>query len=184
MTDDLDPGVYDIGDLVRVAFGQPLDALAQADIPPAAPAIEVQDRPPSDNELAVIEKLAADAAELQDKLKVAAGSMAADLKKLKAQLKEKMIRHGMSEVNINGRPPIELTSSNSRKPTRKAIIGVLEDASVKKLTDEQRGDPKQLKAAKREGKTKALNLWNAIDYTTSQSVKIPDPSPPEVEAPY
>lgn len=184
VTDGLDPGVYDIGDIVRVAFGKPLDALAKADIKPDEPAIEVQVRPPTDNELAEIEKLAGDAAEIHDKLKAAVGDMPGKLKNLRDQLKDKMIRHGMSEVNIDGRPPIELTSSNSRKPTRKAIIGVLEEAAVKKLTEEQRRDPKQLKAAKREGKTKALNLWNSIEYTTTQSVKIPDPAPPEVEAPY
>jgi hypothetical protein len=182
---DIDPGNYDIGDIVRVAFtDKPLDALAKADIVPDEPAIALQVRPPTDNELAVIEKIALDAAELQDKLKEAAGSLASDLKKLKDQLKEKMIRHGMTEVNISGRPPIELASSRSRKASRKAIIGVLETAAEKKLTEEERRDPKQVKRAKKEGKTEALNLWNAIDYTTTQSVKIPDPSPPEVESPY
>ena len=164
---DIDPGDYDIGDLVRVAFGNPLDALALADTKPDEPAIVEQLRAPTAEELAVMEKLASDAAIAQDKLKEAAGTLAADLKKLKAQLKEQMIRFGMSEITINGRPPIELTSSSSRKPTRKAIIAVLQ---------KQLGD--------KEGKMKALNLWNKIEPTVSQSVKIPDPSPPEVESPY
>jgi len=184
---ELDPGDFNIGDIVRVAFGDPsqtLDHLAKADIAPDEPAIEEQVRPPTDNELAEIEKIAADAAELQDKLKEATGTMAGDLKKKKDQLKEKMIRHGLKELTIGGRPPIEITETKSRKPTRKAIIGVLENASVGKLTDGQRRDPKQLKKAKAEGKTKALNLWNSIERTTSQSLKIPDPSPPGVESPY
>ena len=184
MTELVDPGHYDIGDIVRVAFtDKPLDALAQADIVPDGPAME-QVRPPTDNEAAEIEKLAMEAARLQDELKAAAGELPGELKKAKDQLKERMLRHGLKEVTITGRPPIELTASNSRKPTRKAIVGVLEEAAVKKLTEEQRRDSKKLKAAKVEGKTKALNLWNAIPYSTTQSVRIPDPAPSEPESPY
>jgi hypothetical protein len=182
---DIDPGDYNIGDIVRVAFtDKPLDALAKADIVPDEPAIVEQVRKPTDNELAALEKLAGEAARTQDKLKAAQGSMPGDLKKLRAQLKEQMIRYGMTEVSIDGRPPIELTSSNSRKPTRKAIVAILEEAAEKKLTEEQRRDAKQVKKAKKEGKTKALNLWSLIPQTTSQSVRIPDPSPPEVDSPY
>jgi hypothetical protein len=182
---DLDPGDYSIGDLIRVAFvDKPLDALAKADISPDEPAIEDQVRVPTDNEKAEIEEIAMKAAELHDELKAAMGNKPQRLKSLRAQLKEKMIRHGLTEVNINGRPPIELTSSSSRKASRKSIIGVLEAAAVSKLTEEQRRDSKQLKKAQKEGKTKALNLWNAIPMTPSQSVKIPDPTPPEVDSPY
>ena len=182
---DIDPGYYDIGDIVRVAFtDKPLDALAKADIVPDAPAIAEQVRKPTPNELAAIEKIADDAARVQDELKAATGTKAADLRNLKAQLKDQMIRFGMNEITINGRPPIELTSSNSRKPTRKSIVDILEEAAVKKLTEEQRRDAKQVKKAQKEGKTKALNLWNMIPQSTSQSIRIPDPSPPEVDSPY
>lgn len=166
MTEELDPGDYNIGDLVRVAFGMnPLDALAKAD---TEPAIEEQVRKPTDNELAEIEQIATDAAELQDALKEAVGDKQQRLRSLRNQLKDRMLRHGLKEIEIDGRPPIELTESSSRKPTRKAIISVLQ---------------KQLGA--KEGKMKALNLWNAIEPTTSHSVKIPDPVPAdEPESPY
>lgn len=181
---ELDPGDFNIGDIVRVAFtDKPLDALAKADIVEDEPATE-QVREPTSNELAALEKLAQEAAELQDKLKEATGTMPGELKKLKAQVKLTMLKHGMKELTISGRPAIELTESSSRKASRKSIIAVLETAAVKKLTDEQRRDAKQLKAAQKEGKTKALNLWNAIEPTVSQSLKIPEPSPPEVESPY
>jgi len=182
-----DPGDYDIGDIVRVAFTdneKVLDNIVAADTKPDEPAIEEQVRKPTDNELAEIEQLARRAAEIQDKLKEVQGDMPGELRKLKDQLKDSMMRHGLTDVSVSGRPPIELTSSSNRKPTRKAIISVLEEAAVKQLTDEQRRDPKQLKKAKTEGKTKALNLWNAIEPTTSYSVKIPDPAPEEPESPY
>lgn len=184
MTDALDPGDLNIGDIVRVAFSGPertLDNLVAAD---TEPAIEEQIRPPTDNEKAEIEELARQAAELQDKLKEVQGDMPGELRSLKDQLKEKMLRHGMKEINIHGRGPIELTESSSRKGTRKSIIDVMERKSVEQLTEEQRRDPKQLKSAKADGKKKALNLWNAIEPTVSQSLKIPDPAPPEVESPY
>jgi len=179
---NIDPGNYNIGDIVRVAFGDsPLDALAKADIVPDDPAIEQQVRAPTDNELAEIEALAMKAAAIQDKLKGAQGTMPGDLSKLRDQLKEKLMQHGMTEVVIHGRPPIELTASNSRKPTRKAIVAILEDAAAKKLTDGERRDDRKVKQAKMEGKTKALNLWNMIPQVTSFSVKIPDPAPIEEE---
>lgn len=182
---DIDPGDYNIGDIVRVAFSDsPLDALAKADIVPDEPAIEEQVRKATDNEQAEIEGLAREAAELQDELKKSIGDKNTRLKSLRNQLKEKMILHGLKEVVINGRPPIELTSSSSRKASRKSIIEVLEDVAVGKLTDDQRRDPRQLKAAQKQGKTNALNLWNKIPMTDSQSVKIPDPAPAEMDSPY
>lgn len=166
---ELDPGDYNIGDIVRVAFtdkSATLDNLAKADIV-SEPAIDQQVRKPTDNEQAEIEKIATEAAELQDELKKVVGDKQRRLKSLRDQLKEKMIHHGLNEVTISGRPPIELASSSSRKPTRKAIISVLQ---------EQLG--------KKEGKMKALNLWNAIEPTTSQKITIPDPAPPEMDSPY
>jgi len=184
----IDPGDFNLGDIIRVAFtdkAATLDNLAKADIiSDDEPAIEEQVRPPTDNELAEIELLAAKAAELQDRLKEVTGTMAGDLRKLKDQLKLKMLDHGLKELSIAGRPAIELTETSSRKPTRKAIIDVLEKAAVGKLTEEERRDAKKLKAAKADGKTKALNLWNAIEPTAGHSLKIPDPSPPEVDSPY
>jgi hypothetical protein len=156
--------------------------MAKADTAPDQ--IEEQVRPPDQAELAAIEAIAQNAAQLQDEIRERMGDRAQRLKALKAELKGKLLQHGLKEITINGRPPIELTESNSRKPTRKAIIGVMEEACAKKLTDEERREPKKLKAAKAEGKMKALNLWNAIPYATSTSVKIPDPSPEELESPY
>jgi hypothetical protein len=183
MTDD-----YSIGDIVRVAFGSsPLDAIVQGveAAEEAEAAIQRQVRPPTDNELAEIEELAQKAAELQDKLKAASGDMPGELKKLRDQLKQKFLDHGLEEVKIPGRPPIELTSSSSRRPTRKAITDLYEEEAAKQLTEEQRRDPKQLKKAKAEGKRKALNLWNSIEPTVTQSIKIPDPVPDqEPESPY
>jgi|3_EtaG_2_1085321.scaffolds.fasta_scaffold00329_5 hypothetical protein len=158
---------YDIGDLIRAACLGPLDALARADTIPDGAAIEEQVRPANSQELAEIEELASQAAQIQDFIKSTIGSKSQELRKLKAQLKERLLKHGMSEVNIDGRPPIELTTSSSRKGTRKSIITVLQ---------KEFGD--------KDGKMKALNLWNKIDPTTSHSISIPDPSPPEIESPY
>ena len=173
---------FSIGDLVRATWGNPLDALAKADTAPDQ--IEEQVRPPDQAELAAIEAIAQNAAQLQDEIRERMGDRGQRLKALRAELKGKLLQFGMTEITIPGRPAIELTESNSRKPTRKAIIAVMEEASVKKLTDEQRRDPKQLKKAKADGKMKALNLWNTIPYSVSQSIKIPDPSPEELESPY
>jgi len=173
---------FTIGDLIRATFGNPLDALAKADTAPDQ--IEEQVRPPDQAEMAAIEEVARNAAQLQDEIKELIGDRNTRMRALRAELKENLLRFGMKEIVINGRPPIELTESSSRKPTRKAIVTVMEESCVKKLTDEQRRDPKQLKAAKADGKMKALNLWNAIPTSTSIGVSIPDPSPEELESPY
>ena len=160
----------DIGDIVRATFGLPEVALAG--IPET---IEEQVRPPTQEEELEIEKLAQSAATLQDEIKELLGDKAGRVQKMRAELKDRMLRHGLTEVTIAGRPPIELTSSNSRKPTRKAIMTVLQKAYVEKLGE---------KEGMKEGTMKALNLWNAIEQTTSYSVKIPDVTPDEVSSPY
>jgi len=166
-----DPG-YDMGDLIRAMLGNPLDALARADIvSDVEPA-----RPPSAGELAAIQDLAENAARLQDEIQAAVGDKGGELRKLKSQLKDQMLRHGLRDVSIAGRPPIELTESSSRKPTRKAIVSAMQKAMIKQLGDEEKG--------MKEGKMKALNLWNLIEPSKTNSLSIPDPSPPEMESPY
>ena len=86
---------------------------------------------------------------------------------MKSELKDRMIQHGLKEVSIDGRPPIELTERSSRKPTRKAIIKAMQD---------EHGDA--------DGKKKALKLWNSIEPAISHGLTIPDPSPPELDSPY
>ena len=168
MTDD-----YDIGDVIRATLGNPLDAVVKGI---EEPAIEEQVRAPTPNELSEIEKLATEAAGLQDELRAAVGDKQRRLKALTGQLKDQMIRHGLNDVRIAGRPPIELTTRSNRKPTQKSIVAAMQKEMVAKLGDEKKG--------KAEGKRLALNLWNSIEPTVSQNVSIPDPSPPEVEAPY
>lgn len=132
-----------------------------------------------------IEELCSQAAQLQDELKAKEpDDRPARLKKLRAEIKDRMLKHGLRDVTIAGRPPIELAESNSRKPTRKAIIAVYEKDAISKLTEEERRDPKAKKKAMQEGKRLALNLWNSIEPTTSHSVKIPDPAPVDMESPY
>ena len=166
-----DPG-YDLGDIIRLSLGPPeavLNAMA------AIPETPEEVAPPSDNEMAEIEKLATDAAALQDFIKEAIGSKSGDLRKLKAQLKERLIHFGLKEVTIAGRPPIELNESKTRKPTRKAIVSVMQKQLVEELGETE---------AKKEGKLRAFKLWASIEQSTSQSLSIPDPSPPEMESPY
>lgn len=165
---------YDIGDIIRASMGNPLDAIVKATAP--EPAIVDQVRPATAEDLAAITATAEEAARLQDEIKATMGDRGRQLSKLKAELKDKMLKHGLRELTVNGRPPIELSESNSRKPTRKAIIKVLQDAYVLKLGDKKKGEA--------EGKMKALNLWNAIETVTSYSVSIPDPVPTEMESPY
>lgn len=168
----------DIGDIIRSALG------AESSEEDAPAAIADQVRPPTSEEMREIEELCAKAAKLQDELRAVVDTRPAELKKLRAEIKDRMLLHGLQDVVIAGRPPIELAESNSRKPTRKAIIDVYEKDALKKLTEEQKRDPKAKKKALQEGKRLALNLWNAIEPTTSHSVKIPDPTPTEVESPY
>lgn len=175
MTDD-----YDIGDVIRAALGNPLDAIAQA----SEPAIEEQVSSPTSNEQAEIEALAMEAAQLQDELRAAIGDKQSRLRGLTGRLKDQMLKHGMRSVIVAGRPPIELVERSNRKPTRKAIIDVLQNEELKQLTDEQSKDPKVRQKAMDQGKTKALNLWNKIEPTISQSITIPEPTPPEVDSPY
>lgn len=143
-----------------------------------------QVRAPSSDELQEIEALCERAARLQDEISSVVDPRPGQLKKLRDEIKSRMIKHGLRDVSIAGRPPIELVESASRKPTRKAIIDVMMESERKKLTEEQRRDPKLVKKAEDAGKMRALNLWNAIEPTTSYSVKIPEPTPSETEAPY
>ena len=172
---------YDMGDIIRGLLGNTLDAVAKA----VEPAIDEQIVDASVQELDELRSLAEKAARAQDELKDAIGDKQKNLRKLKDELKDRMLKHGLKELKIAGRPPIEITESSSRKPTRKGIIKAYQDGYTKKLTDEERRDPKKVKAAEAEGKTKALNLWNSIEPSVSQSLKIPDPAPTDdVESPY
>lgn len=155
---------YDMGDIIRGLLGNPLDAVAKA----TEPAISEQIVDASIDELKDLTALAEKAAKAQDELKSIIGTKQKDLRNLKNELKDRMLKHGLNDLRIAGRPPIEITESSSRKPTRKAII----EAMIKALGDEK------------EGKMKALNLWNMIEPTTSQSLKIPDASPVEPDSPY
>ena len=171
----------DIGDIIRGSLGNPLDAIIKAALP--GPAIADQVRPPTTDEMRGIEEVAEKAAQLQDELSELSPKFG-ELKRLKTELKAQMMKHDLREVVIAGRPPIELNESNSRKPTRAAIVAVMQEAEVKKLTEEQRRDPKLKKKAEADGKMRALNLWNAMPQSTSYSVSIPAPAPTEMESPY
>lgn len=173
-----------MGDIIRAMLGNPLDAMAKADIVADEPAIAEQVKTLDDEGLKALVELAEKAAQKQDELKAAIGDKQGELKKLKGELKESMLKYGLKELRIAGRPPIELTEKSSRKANRKNIISTMQEAFVKKLTDEERRDSKKVKEAEAEGKMKALNLWNAIPQTPSQSLSIPDPTPVEPDSPY
>jgi hypothetical protein len=158
----IDVDDYDIGDLIRAAH-----LGVRSDIVPEECIIAEQVRAPNSEELVGIQELAIQAALIQDYIKDVIGNKSRELRNIKAQLKDRLLRHGLSELSIPGRPPIELTSSNSRKLTRKSLIVILQ---------KEFGD--------KEGKMKALNLWNKIEPTVSYSLSIPDPSPPEIDCPY
>jgi len=156
---DKNPADINMGDLIQSVF--------LPDGKKEEPAIDEQDRAPSPNELAALEKLAEEAAQLQDELKQKEkDERPAKLKALKAELLGKMLSHGLKELKIFGRPTIEVVTTNSRKPTRKAIIATME------------------KMDKEHGKENAIKIWNMIPMTPSTSLSIPDPSPPEEDAPY
>ena len=166
-----------IGDVIRTTLGKP----AKSDAPEE---LASQVRPPTSEEMAEIENIATEAARLQDELRAVDDDRPARLRKLVGELKIRMLAHGLTDVVISGRPPIELGTTNNRKPTRKGIIAAFQDLELEKLTEEQRRDTKLVKEAESKGKQNGLNFWNRIEPTTSHSVKIPDPTPPEVESPY
>ena len=76
-------------------------------------------------ELAEIEELAADVGDLVDELGSRIGSLAAELKIKKDDLKQRMLSHGLGEVRVEGRPAIKLTVESRKDTTKKAIVGVL-----------------------------------------------------------
>lgn len=158
----------DIGDVLRAALGNPLDAMVKAvESEPAKESLAEQAKAPTPLVLENLEKVATAAAELQDEIKGLVGEKQKQLNQLKGILKEQMLNHGLKQVTISGRPPIELTESVSRKPTRKGIIEIL-----------------QKELGEKEGKAKGMSLWNQLEPTTSYSLSIPDPNPPEIESPY
>jgi hypothetical protein len=164
-----------IGDVIRAAFGNPVDAIAAAVA--REDAIAEQVRPPTDNEKAAIEKIAAEAAALQDEIADLMGDRGSRLSALRKDLTGKMIRHGLKELKIAGRPAIELANTSSRKPTRKAIVAALQKAYVEKLGE---------KDGMKEGKLKAFALWNSLAPTPGVKLTIPAPVPEsdEVEPSY
>jgi hypothetical protein len=149
---------YHIGDIVRSVFGNPVDAIVAAVV--REEAIAEQVRPPTANEQAAMEAVASKAAALQDEIAELIGDRAKRLKALRAELTGKMIQHGIKELKIAGRPAIELTATRSRKANKKTITAAL----VKKLGE-------------KEGKMKAANLWNAIEWKNGHSLSIPQPAP-------
>jgi len=153
-----------IGDVIRAAFDaeQP-DAAAIA----REEAIAEQVRPPTPDELAAIEKVAEETAQLQDELSQFNDKFS-KLRDLKKDLTGKMIKHGLKELKIAGRPAIELADTNSRKPTRKAIVAAMQKAYVEKL-----GEKKGMK----EGKERAFALWGALAPTPGHKLTIPAPVP-------
>lgn len=154
MTED-----YHIGDIVRAAFGNPVDALVAA-LVREDEAVDEQVRPPTANEQAAIEAVASNAAALMDEISQLMGDRASKLKALRADLTGRMLKHGIKELKIAGRPAIELTATRSRKANKKTITAAL----VKKLGE-------------KEGKMKAANLWNAIEWKNGHSLSIPAPAP-------
>jgi len=158
---------YHIGDIIRVAFGNPVDAVASAVA--REDAIAEQVRPATDNEKAEMEAVAIKAAALQDEIAEAMGDKGSRLRALRSDLTGRMLKHGVKELKIAGRPAIELTDTRSRKANKKSITAAL----VKKLGE-------------KEGKMKAANLWNALAWTNGHKLSIPQPAPEvdEVEPSY
>lgn len=159
-----------IGDVIKAAFGVPESSDATDE------AIAEQVRPPTPEELAAIEKVAAEASALQDELSKYSDQFS-KLRDLKRDLTGRMVKHGMKELKIAGRPAIELADTNSRKPTRKAIVAAMQKAYVEKL-----GEKEGMKV----GKQKAFALWGTIDPTPGHKLTIPEPVPEsdEVEPSY
>lgn len=149
-----------IGDIIRATLGNPLEAIAKAE-GLAPPAIEEQVRLPTANEMVVIEELASEAARLQDEIRDLLGDRQKRLSSLKDQLKDQMLQRGLKEINLTGRPPIELSESKNRRPTKKSIVEALQSLLGEK-----------------EGKEKGEAVWNRIEPSISYSLSIPDPVGP------
>ena len=153
MTED-----YHIGDIVRAAFGNPVDALVAALV--REEAVDEQVRPPTANEQAAIEGVASEAAAWEEGVGQMMGDGGYKREALRGDLTGKMLKHGLKELKIAGRPAIELTATRSRKANKKTITAAL----VKKLGE-------------KEGKMKAANLWNAIEWKNGHRLSIPAPAP-------
>jgi len=165
---------HDIGDLIRQLSFSP----AKSAPPAEEPAIQDQVRDPTEQELADLRTLAVEAAALQDELKALVGDRDRRLRALRDQLKGEFLRFGLTRLDIAGRGPIELTCSNSRKPTRKSLVEAAQRLLVAQMGEEKRAE------AEAEGKKRVTNLWNAIEPTPSYGISIPDPTPSDPESPY
>ena len=155
---DKNPIDINMGDLIRSVFLNPCDAIARVE----EPAICEQVKAPTEEELAEMEKLAEAAAQLQDEIsQTPKDPRPGQLKALKGELLNRLLRHGMKELDIHGRPSIEVVTTSARKINRKVLMDTM-----------GRLDPEN-------GKNNAVKIWNAIPMTPSDKLVIPDPSPPD-----
>lgn len=171
VTEDQCPIDIGMEDLINSIFLNPLDATVRA-LAREDEQLQRQIKPPSAQDMAEVEALALRAATLQDEvhelLSRFVASRSKELAGLKDQLLERMLGHGLSAVEIPGRPAIEVVVRNERKASKKSI-----QAAFQKIL----GDSK--KAAQ-----EANQLWNSIPQVQKESLVIPEPTPPEIDSPY
>lgn len=118
-----------LGDIVTAMFARPSNPKAEDDEPSDSssppPAEARQITPATPEQLVAIKELAASAADLFDEIEELVGSKAVELGAKKQALRELMLAHGMKEIEVPGRPPVELNTKRDKKPTKKAITAIL-----------------------------------------------------------
>jgi hypothetical protein len=161
-------------DLLRLVFkGGPLDFLAaQAPDPTDKPQITK----PTADDIQKMKDLGEQAAQAQDQIEEILGPINRQLKAIrdhmmepvagsidqleqqldssKRELLEKMLNHGIKNVKIPDRAPIEVVTKKDRSLTKKELLRILD---------------------KKEG----TRVWDALEVTEKHSLKIPPPTSPE-----
>jgi hypothetical protein len=144
-----------IADLIGAVFKPaPKKAEEPSEAISAAPKAARQITAASPEKLAQIKELAEQTCELYDKIQELVGSLTVELGVKKKELLEDMLNHGLKQVEVSGRPPVELTIKNDKKPNKKNIIAVL-------------------------GVDEGNKLWQALPTGSSEYLSIPPKTPPE-----
>lgn len=104
--------------------------------------------PPSNEELAELQELAAEVGELADEIATRVGSLGHELQAKKKLLLTKLLGHGLTEVRVEGRPVIKVTTDKKKDTTKKTITAVF-------------------------GASEGSAIWNKLPYKESEGLSVP-----------
>jgi len=145
------PPNISIGSIASLLISAPVfEPDAEDDLPPAQsdPKPKRQITPPSNEELAELQELAAEVGELADEIATRVGSLGHELQAKKKQLLTKLLQHGLSEVRVEGRPVMKVTTDKRKDTSKKTITAVF-------------------------GASEGSSIWNRIPYKESEGLSVP-----------